>query len=175
MRSNTSERFWSKVDKSGECWTWAGALMRQTGYGAFRFEGRTAYAHRVSYILANGPIPDGLYVCHRCDNRPCVRPSHLFLGTHRDNFADAVAKGRFPHGREHWSSRPPQVRSISTSVGPNAGTSNGNSRLTEDDVRLIISRLRGGAHPRVLASAFGVSVAHVRSIAYGRAWRNIPR
>lgn len=83
------ETFWSKVDKTGECWVWvAGRFV--TGYGAYRNQG----AHRVSWGLMNGPIPAGLFVLHRCDNPPCVRPDHLFLGTHTDNMHDKVAKGR---------------------------------------------------------------------------------
>lgn len=94
----TAARFWSKVDKRGasqdECWEFR---SRNTirGYGRMSFgRGRDAYAHRVSWELHNGPIPDGLYVCHRCDNPPCVNPSHLWLGTLSDNTQDMIRKGR---------------------------------------------------------------------------------
>lgn len=77
------ERFWSKVDKTGDCWVWTGALTR--GYGVFRIRPGNSVAHRVSYQWENGPIPDGYEVDHMCFNRACVRPSHLRLLTHVEN------------------------------------------------------------------------------------------
>jgi len=95
-----SERFWAKVAKSDNCWEWT-AKRKENGYGDFapgtRSSDRHVYAHRYSYELHYGPIPDGHQVCHRCDNPPCVRPDHLFLGTHRDNMDDMIAKGRQAH------------------------------------------------------------------------------
>lgn len=86
------ERFWSKVDKSGECWIWTG--VRQNGYGSFWFEHGPKPAHRISWTLTHGPITDGLFACHRCDNPACVNPDHLFLGTAGDNARDMWSKGR---------------------------------------------------------------------------------
>jgi len=93
-RSNMVARFWAKVEKTEGCWLWRGAARR--GYGAFSPQhGTTRPAHRVAWELANSaPIPDGLCVLHRCDNPPCVRPDHLFLGTKKDNAQDAIRKGR---------------------------------------------------------------------------------
>lgn len=90
------ERFWSKVDRSGDCWEWQ-ASRSTHGYGFFGRDGKVLYAHRVSYEITNGLIPKGpkrLHVCHHCDNPPCVRPDHLFLGTASDNLNDAYRKGR---------------------------------------------------------------------------------
>lgn len=87
------ERFWRRVKKTDGCWEWTGGLL-SSGYGACFVGAYSTGAHRVSWELANGPIPDGLWVLHHCDNRPCVRPDHLFLGTVLDNNRDAIAKGR---------------------------------------------------------------------------------
>lgn len=88
------ERFWSLVDKSGDCWNWRGSPTTN-GYGRMMtIGGLRVGAHRISWTIHNGPIPDGLMVCHRCDNPRCVRPDHLFLGTAYDNNIDSFVKGR---------------------------------------------------------------------------------
>ena len=101
MRGEVAERFWSKVDVRGpdECWEWT-AGRYSSGYGAFSLWGRTWTAHRVAYMLARGKMPEGLLVCHTCDNRGCVNPRHLYAGSHLDNNRDARVRGRIkPHGR----------------------------------------------------------------------------
>jgi hypothetical protein len=88
-----NERFWSKVDKTTECWIWTGSITPK-GYGQFYFRGTVETSHRVSWILTFGDIPNNLYVCHICDNPKCVRPDHLFVATQATNLRDMMKKGR---------------------------------------------------------------------------------
>jgi hypothetical protein len=87
------DRFFEKVDKTDDCWNWL-ASKKWDGYGQVKFEGSMQTAHRTSWILHNGPVPEKLCVLHKCDNPGCVNPEHLFLGTQRDNVHDAIKKGR---------------------------------------------------------------------------------
>jgi hypothetical protein len=87
-------RFWKSVNKDGYCWLWT-RKPDAYGYGVFSVNGRHTRAHRFSWELHHGPVPDGLWVLHKCDTPACVRPDHLFIGTQMDNVTDMIAKGRY--------------------------------------------------------------------------------
>jgi hypothetical protein len=108
---NTLVQFWERVQKTETCWIWTGSLFTATTwygnyglkppedtprYGGFFYQGKLWRAHRLSWVIHNGAIPPGKFVLHHCDNPPCVRPDHLFLGTHKDNIHDSIKKNR--HG-----------------------------------------------------------------------------
>lgn len=146
-----ADRFWHRVAKIPfhECWEWSGTPMT-VGYGYIADEnGRDSYAHRVSWRLHHGDIPAGMCVLHRCDNRMCVNPDHLFLGTRTENQADAANKGRMPHGEKHW-----------------------NSVLTQDQALDIIDRIADGIPCSRIAKHLGVSRYAVANLANGKSWRH---
>jgi hypothetical protein len=92
---SAEDRFYNQhsVNPQTHCWEWIGATAGR-GYGRIQVNGEKVYAHRLSWQMHNGEIPDGLFVCHHCDNVLCVNPDHLFLGTHSDNMQDMVRKGK---------------------------------------------------------------------------------
>ena len=150
-----AERFWEKVDRGGDgCWEWQGQRSRW-GYGYFVFKGRRRHAHRISWELANGDPPGNLFVCHTCDNPPCVRPDHLFLGTALDNNRDRAAKGR-------------------TALNPFPGEDNGRAVLTEVDVREARARhARTGESFATIAREYRVSEAAMRFAIRGITWKHL--
>jgi hypothetical protein len=100
---STACRFWSKVGRAESgCWEWQWSVFKQTGYGQFALDSKTPVnAHRMSWELVNGTVPSGLFVLHKCDNRKCVNPEHLFLGNQQDNMEDMAKKGRHV-GTKGW-------------------------------------------------------------------------
>lgn len=103
-KGTLEQRFWRKVGKTDDCWYWIAAKSPK-GYGNLWNGNRVEHAHRVAYKLFIGPIPDGLFVCHTCDEPSCVNPAHLFLGTNEDNQRDASRKGRTAAGTKHPNSK----------------------------------------------------------------------
>lgn len=169
MKWNSPEDIWRRVDKKSEdeCWEWVGTRYRD-GYGQVHWRSRQQQAHRVTWELANGDIPEGLFACHRCDNRACCNPAHLFLGTHQDNMRDRDAKRRVAHG-----AKSPAVLHPDKIV---RGEANSNARLTVDDV-IAIRAAPGKTREEIapLAERFGVSISHIRKIRSGRIWRHMVR
>jgi hypothetical protein len=124
------------------CHIWIGDVTVR-GYGLLRWEGKRVYAHRLSWSAHNRQaIPDGMAICHRCDNPYCVNPGHLFLGTHQENMGDAVTKRRFPLGTRHW-----------------------NAKLTEDDIADIRNSTR---YQYELAEKYNVTQGYISELKSGK-------
>lgn len=158
------KRFWSKVDKSGDCWLWIGGKSR--GYGQFNLKNKNYFSHRLSYMLHIGLIPKGLLVCHKCDNRPCVNPSHFFLGTIQDNLFDMRSKGRQAKGDTHGSRTHPE------SVP--RGEKNVGAKLKDCDITKIRSIYSQWRTPhRIIGEMFGVSRPIITRIISRDRWKHV--
>lgn len=151
MKEKDKTRLWGKINGRGpdECWEWV-AGRDKWGYGLFKLNGKRVLAHRLVFALINGEIPDGLLVCHSCDNPSCCNPSHLWLGTHKQNMSDKTSKGRQPKGEEHPA-----------------------SKLTEKDVKEIRKLFAAGTLQIALAKYFGVDKSVIRDIVLFRGWKHI--
>lgn len=149
---NLKNRFWARVNKNPNgCWLWTGPIFADNRYGQISVNGSPARAHRVSWVIHHGPIPDGLLVLHRCDCRICVRPDHLWLGTHRDNVDDMVLKGRSLRGER-----------------------NHNAKITSDQVLEIRSLYHTGNFSQCeLAARFGIRQPQVSAIILLRSWSHL--
>lgn len=143
------KRFWVKVNKTPTCWEWTAS--RRAGYGAFWLDGKHHLAHRISWSLAGGKCPDDLCVLHKCDNRICVRPGHLFLGSKGDNNRDRARKRRSRN---------------------QAGEKNNMTKLTWDTVREIRERYKAGEVTQAkLGVQFGVVRSAIGHIVRGERWK----
>lgn len=177
MRKSIEERFWAKVNKDGPvpehmphlgpCWVWTGSRF-PLGYGTVSVASRQNQgAHRVSWRLTQGPIPEGLMVCHRCDNRPCVRPSHLFLSTAKGNFDDMVRKGRrnVARGDRLFFARHPEMLV--------RGENHRCAKLTEEQVRELRARVAAGERQADLAREAGISRASMSKMILRESWKHV--
>lgn len=134
------------------CWIWMKSVNHK-GYGQFKLsDGKTTLAHRASWIAHKGEIPTGLLVCHKCDNRACINPNHLFLGTDKDNSDDKIRKGR-------------EARL--------SGESNPRAKIVEDQVKAIIGEISRGRTLQSLADEYGVHRNTIHHIKTGRNWRHL--
>jgi len=150
LSAETKRRFMAFIDKCADgCWLWRGHTDK--GYGIFAVNSRPVLAHRFAYALFVGEIPAGMCICHSCDNSRCVNPDHLFIGSHRDNMNDMVAKGRVARGARH-----------------------GNVKLSADTVRAIRLYARIGINDRFIARRLGVPLLNTRAIIARRTWKHIP-
>lgn len=167
-----AERFWARVVKTDTCWLWTGARGPGYPYGRIARPGEkeSMGAHRASWELHYGPIPDGLCVCHRCDNPACVRPDHLFLGTLTDNWDDMRAKGRGSAPPLHIGDAHP-MRRYPEKV--RRGEANNKARLTVAQVQTIRARHGRGETIRGLARAYGVTKNAVAQIVHYQTWRHV--
>jgi Mor family transcriptional regulator len=163
IRLTAEERFWIDVNKNGQtmphmttaCWEWIGYIDLDQGYGIFCIPGnkRPVRAHRFSYEIANSKITNDLCVCHQCDNRRCVNPSHLWLGTNADNMADMISKGRAKGA---------------------PGIKNANSKFADKDVIQMRSEWSNGATVRDLSIKYNSLDQEIWKICTGRTWKHLP-
>jgi hypothetical protein len=141
-----------EVGRKDSCWLYKGTIDKDK-YGKFSYKRKGYKPHRIAYKLHYGTDPGELFVCHKCDNPPCVNPHHLFLGTTQDNMDDMKLKGR------HWAHK---------------GENQANSKLTEDDVKEIrVLRDHGGCTFSDLSNMFGVCQANIYKICKRHSWKHI--
>lgn len=181
-RAPLLERLWSRVDTSDpqRCWRWLGSPAGRYGQIKRTRDHLPVGVHRISYELAYGSIPTGLFVLHRCDTPLCVRPTHLFLGTQADNVNDARAKGRLAtgdrngartkpeqrqRGADHWQHRTPEKAA--------RGERSGGSKLTADKVRDIRQLRSEGWTLEALASEYGVRIGTIHFVVTRKTWAHV--
>ena len=169
--ANEIDRFWANVRKSDGCWEWTAYRMKG-GYGRIRkANGMPSLAHRFSWEIHFGPIPEGRHVCHHCDNPPCIRPDHLFLGTHRENHLDASRKGRAGAQRH-----PEKYRDNAKYFPKYSGEKHWKTTLTAKNVLTIRREYDAGdATQEELAERFGSHATRSLTLLRGRGGFIYPR
>jgi len=154
ISEDVKKRFFDKVEipeDTSKCWIWTGSIGG-CRYGGFLFNGKVDLAHRVSWMIHNGKIPDGMCVCHHCDNTKCVNPEHLFVGTQIDNIKDMCQKNR--------------QRSLS-------GESNPQAKMTDLIVKEIKELYKIGMKTCEISVLLNINRSTIENIKYGRRWKHI--
>jgi len=150
VSKDSCEELFKYSSKYCNCWNWTGGKF-SSGYGRFWFSGKNIYSHRFSYEFFKGEIPFDFLVCHKCDNKLCVNPKHLFLGSYKDNSDDSVKKGRNAFGER-----------------------SGRAKLTESEVSLIRDIYSKGERSYYeIGNEFNVTGENIRSIVERRTWKNV--
>ena len=144
-------RFEAKINKADGCWEWTASCAGK-GYGQMKLprQRKQEYSHRLAYMIYKGEIPQGIQICHTCDNPKCCNPDHLFLGTSQDNHDDMAKKNRSTHGEKNPA-----------------------AKLTENDVREISACLAAGMSQSKIARAFGVHQVTISKINRGLRWSRV--
>jgi hypothetical protein len=159
------QRFYDKIDKvENGCWMWTGWKFKD-GYGGFNVRRRTVRAHRWAYKYFVGPIPEGMCVCHKCDNPACVNPDHLWIGTNIDNMRDEREKGRTPNGDRNGKRTCPEkiIKGIKVGV----------PKITEMDVKEIRAMCGEGYCYKEIAKKFGISPGSISKIKFRVNWKQV--
>jgi len=150
-KQHTKNKINRNVDKSSGCWVWKGYVSK-FGYALSDYDGKAVKAHRISYIIYKGEIPKNLQICHTCDNRACVNPEHLYLGTAKDNARDRDTRGR---------------------KASTLGSKNGANKLNEIQVVEIKKMLNEGMLQTEIAKVFNVTKANIWCIKHGLSWSHV--
>jgi hypothetical protein len=183
---SAEQRFWSKVDKSGDCWLWTGKSVtkKKGGYGRLKVNGKSVLAHRYAWELRHGPIPEGKKVLHRCDVPLCMTDEHHFLGSQADNVADRQAKGRTARGDRSGARLHPERLARGKRVGwytkpesratPKRGEDSPRAILTEAKVRVARELAAAGLSMAKVAKRVGLrSPSSIHRLVHGKSWAHV--